>query len=150
MKRITLLAIAAGAIFGSVGAASAQGIYLDLGPDRGPVRTIATTTTAPVTGTGNGTEENGTVIAGTEDIIGLGAIRPLTDAKTAGLCKTVSASRIGATNGPPALRAARWRCLPTLQSQDSDREALGSHVRQHRAAVTSCSARCGRPGARSP
>ena len=36
MKRITLLAIAAGAIFGSVGAASAQGIYLDLGPDRGP------------------------------------------------------------------------------------------------------------------
>jgi hypothetical protein len=32
MKRTTLLAIAAGAIFGSVGAASAQGIYLDLGP----------------------------------------------------------------------------------------------------------------------
>ena len=116
-------------------------------PTAAPVLTIATTTTAPVTGTGNGIEENGTGIAGTADIIGLGAIRPLTDAKTAGLCKTVSASRI---EGPPALRAARWRCLPTLQSQDSDREALGSHVRQHRAAVTSCSARCGRPGARSP
>jgi hypothetical protein len=36
MKSITVLAIAAGAIFGSVGAASAQGIYLDLGNDRGP------------------------------------------------------------------------------------------------------------------
>jgi hypothetical protein len=36
MKRITLIAIAAGAIFGSIGAASAQGIYLDLGNDRGP------------------------------------------------------------------------------------------------------------------
>ena len=68
-------------------------------PTAAPVRTIATTTTAPVTGTGNGIEENGTGIAGTADIIGLGAIRPLTDAKTAGLCKTVSASRIGATNG---------------------------------------------------
>jgi hypothetical protein len=36
MKKITLFALAAGAIFGSVGAASAQGIYLDLCPDRGP------------------------------------------------------------------------------------------------------------------
>ena len=30
--------------------------------------------------------------------------------------------------GPPALRAARWRCLPTLQSQDSFRRLRGVAV----------------------
>jgi hypothetical protein len=45
------------------------------------------------------------VIAGTEDIIGLGDIRPLTDAKSGGQCKTVSANRIGATELFVELRA---------------------------------------------
>jgi hypothetical protein len=59
---------------------------------------IATTTTALGTGTGNGIEGNVTEIAGTEGTVGVGTIgrgdiRPLTDAKTAGPFKTVSANR---------------------------------------------------------
>jgi hypothetical protein len=149
MKRITLLAIAAGAIFGSVGAASAQGIYLDLGPDRGPRPYYRDYDDGPRYR--DRERYRGERYGDRRD---RGYYRP-------GGYKTFNGCQNGWTvqdglckpyrgYGPPALRAARWRCLPTLQSQDSDREALGSHVRQHRAAVTSCSARCGRPGARSP
>jgi hypothetical protein len=36
MKRITLLALVAGAIISASGPASSQGVYLDLGPNAGP------------------------------------------------------------------------------------------------------------------
>jgi hypothetical protein len=53
----------------------------------------------PVTGIGNATEnENVMAIGETADTIGQGDLGPLTDARTAGQCKTVSANHTGATN----------------------------------------------------
>ena len=102
MKKIRLLAFTA-AIICVAAPAFAQGIYLDLGGD-GPRRYRD-----------DGRRDRdydrpryrdrdrvGTVIveagrAAAADTIGLGDIRPSTAAKTAGPCKTVSASRTAAT-----------------------------------------------------
>jgi hypothetical protein len=52
----------------------------------------------PVTGIGNATEnENVMAIGETADTIGQGDLGPLTDARTAGPCKMVSANHTGAT-----------------------------------------------------
>jgi hypothetical protein len=94
MTKITLLALLAAAIISAEGRQPRASISI-LAITRDPA--IATTTTAPGTGTGNGIEGNVTEIAGTEvtvGSIGQGDIRPSTDAKTAGPFKTVSANRI--------------------------------------------------------
>jgi hypothetical protein len=69
------------------------------GIENGIEANVIATTMNPVTGTGNGIG-NVTGIAGSGENVGTtgrGDIRPLTDAKTAGPSRTVSANHIAAT-----------------------------------------------------
>jgi hypothetical protein len=63
---------------------------------------IGITTTAPATGTETGIEGSVTAIEATADTIGPADFALLTDAKTVGRCKTVSASRTAAIEVRPS------------------------------------------------
>ena len=96
MKRITLLALVAGAITSTAGPARHRHreFIWTSAPIVAPVRTIATTM-SPVTCTANGMG-----IVESVDTIGPGDFELLTDASPAGPCKTVSANRTEATEKP--------------------------------------------------
>jgi hypothetical protein len=101
MRKITLLALMAGAII-SAEEASAQGVYLDFGNNPGPA--IATTTDLGTRiGNGTGIAVNGTGIAGTADTIGQGNFELLTGAGNLPLPLGSTGARVGTGRAVPGL-----------------------------------------------
>ena len=102
MKKIVPLVLTAVALISVAGAASAQGVYLDFGPNPGygpPGPGYGPGYGPPPPGYGPGYGPPGPTIAATGNVVvDGGTISPAdfehgTDASRAGLCRTVSASR---------------------------------------------------------
>jgi len=98
MKKITLLALIAGAIISLEGSAAAQGIYLDFGNNPGPrYRDYDDGPRYRDRERFRGERYGDRRDRGDRGYYRPGGTRPLTAAKTAGQCKTASANPTGGT-----------------------------------------------------
>ena len=119
MRKITILALMAGAII-SAGGASAQGVYLDFGNNPGP--RYRDYDDGPRYRDYEGPYRDGSVtaIGATADTIGPADFGLLTDVRTVGPFKTASANHTGAIEiiihapNPPRLAAFNplWKLAP--------------------------------------